>query len=157
MSLSEKKSILEKIKVLQGKTGLSYQVCKNALDKNELDMDRSILWLRESSIIQFVSKNELIKKCSSSAVGWAKGFLETTLESGELKTYYESGELDIIQSNYFSFYIAGIPGNCPFIMFKEELKYFTDQENDEFNEEVVELYNKMVEQYLPEYIQGDWK
>jgi len=45
MSESEKRLLLTNIKILKEKTGLSFHMCKQALDRSENEIDRAILFL----------------------------------------------------------------------------------------------------------------
>jgi hypothetical protein len=144
---------LNKIKTLQKKTNRSLIQCKQALDESEKDINQAIMWLRKRGVIQSPSKNEFLKSCATLSRDWAEGFLSTAQDSGELSKYYNSGQIDIIQENYFSWNILGVPGVCPFLIFEKDLEHTTDDEEVELIGEVEELYNNAVSQLLPNYIQ----
>lgn len=109
--------LFEQVKKLQKKTGLALHVCKKALDESGRDFDQALALLKGNGLIQGLSKKEILDRCTALANEWALDFLETTRETGELPKYHTAGRIHVIQDNFFSWYVIGVPGRCPYLVF----------------------------------------
>jgi hypothetical protein len=147
--------LFEKIKLLQEKTGLSLDIIKKALDNSQRNVDQSLVWLRENKFLTYLSKKDILQKCADMADNWAEDFLASTQETGELQKYHSAGRLHVIRDNFFSFYVIGIPGRDPFLIFKDDLELLTEPEDDQFSEELKDLYENAVDRLLPLYIKKE--
>ena len=134
MSESEKKLLLQNIRVLQEKTGLSLQICKQALSESGNDIDKALRFLKE----------EILKKCSDDVIESAKRFLDLT--GGNIE---ENEDIEALKDSFFEW--AQEDWNT----YKKDLECLTEEENEEFGWELRALYDEALERIFPEYVQRE--
>lgn len=148
----KKMSKWEKIKELQSTSGLSLPLCKQVMDEVEYDMDRALSRLKKHGHIKSISKEEIIERCLSLANEWAADFLSSTRESGELRECCEENDVYTIQDNWYRWHVIGHPDTDWHLIFRNDLKFISDEESDALEDEIRELYDRAVERLLPEYL-----
>ena len=141
---------MKTLRELQQRTKLSLAECNRALAQGSGTIDGALKWLGAQGMIQGKSFDCLKNEILNLAEEWAKRFLEETNETGELAEYDAKGELEMIQENYYHWYIAGTPSSYHHVL-KSDLAALPDEQQDELEEVAYDAYAGWVARLLSDY------